>query len=97
MEPDTQPAAQKTCSVPCHLRKPIKDWLDQGVKEEIFEKVPDGEAITWRSPLVVEPKPKFTDVKSEELESHMFRASIEMRIPNQSIKRSQCVQSPRVE
>ena len=36
-------------------------------------------------------------MKSEELESHMIRASIDMRIPNQSMKRSRCVQSPRVE
>ena len=42
-------------------------------------------------------QPKFTEMKSEELESHMIRASIDMRIPNQSMKRSQCVQSPRVE
>ena len=97
MEPDAEPIAQKPRPVPYHLQKPLKDWLDQGVKEEIFEKVPDGEAITWCSPLVVQPKPKFTDVKSGELEYHMIRASIDMRIPNQSMKRSRCVQSPRVE
>jgi len=97
LEPDAKPVAQKPCPVSYHLQKPPKDWLDQGVKEEIFEKVPDGEAITWCSPLVVQPKPKFTEMKSEELESHMIRASIDMRIPNQSLKRSWCVQSPRVE
>lgn len=97
MEPDAEPVAQKPRPVPYHLQKPLKDCLDQGVNEEIFEKVPDGEAITWCSPLVVQPKPKFTDIKSEELESHMIRASIDMRIPNQSMKRSRCVQSPRVE
>ena len=67
------------------------------MKKEIFEKVPDGAAITWCSPIVVQPKPKFTAVKSEELESHMIRASIDMTFPNKSMKRSQCVQSPRVE
>ena len=71
-------------------------WLDQGMKE-IFEKVPDGEAITWCSPPVVQSKLKFTEIKSEELESRMIRASINMRIPNQSMKPSRCVQSPRVE
>ena len=89
--------AQKPRPVPYHLQQPLKDWLYQGVKEEIFEKVPAGEAITWCSPLVVQPKPKFTEMKSEELESHMIRASIDMRFPNQSMKRSRCVQSPRVE
>ena len=97
METDAKPVAQKPRPVPYHLQKPLKAWLDQGVKEEIFEKVPDGEAITWCSPLVVQPKPKFTEMKSEVLESHMIRASIDMRIPNQSMKRSRCVQSPRVE
>ena len=96
-KPTQKPVAQKPRPVPYHLQKPLKAWLDQGVKEEIFEKVPDGEAITWCSPLVVQPKPKFTEVKSEVLESHMIRASIDMRIPNQSMKRSRCVQSPRVE
>ena len=66
------------------------------MKKEIFDKVPDGEAITWCSPIVVQPKPKFTTVKSEELETQMIRASIDMTFPNQSMKRSQCVQSPRV-
>ena len=66
IEPDTEPVTQKPRPVPYHLQKPLKDWLDQGVKEEIFQKVPDGEPITWCSPLVVQPKPKFTDVKSED-------------------------------
>ena len=52
------------------------------MKKEMFQKVPDGEAITLCLPLVVQPKPKFTEMKSEELQSHMSRASIDMRIPN---------------
>ncbi|PFX12490.1 Transposon Ty3-G Gag-Pol polyprotein [Stylophora pistillata] len=97
MESEAKPVAQKPRPVLYHLQKPLKDWLDQGVEEEIFEKVPDGEAITWCSPLVVQPKPKFTEMKSEELEFHMYKASIDMTIPNQSMKRSRRVQSPRVE
>ena len=97
MDPEAIPVAQKPRPVPYHLQKPLKNWLEQGVKEEIFEKVPDGEPITWCSPLVVQPKPKYTDVKKEELEAEMIRASIDMRIPNESMKRSRCVQSPRVE
>ena len=97
METDAKPVAQKPRPVPYHLQKTLKDWLDLGVKEEIFEKVPDGEAITWCSPVVVQPKPNFTEMKSEELESYMIRASIDMRIPNQSMKRSRYVQSPGVE
>ena len=97
MDPEAVPVAEKPRPVPYHLQKPLKEWLEQGVKEEIFEKVPDGEAITWCSPLVVQPKPKYTEVKKEELESQMIRASIDMRLPNESMKRSRCVQSPRVE
>ena len=46
---------------------------------------------------MVQPKPKYTDVKKEELESQMIRLSIDMRIPNESMKRSRYVQSPGVE
>ena len=56
------------------------------MKEEIFEKVPDGEPITWCSPLVVQLKHKYTDLKKEELGPQMIRASINMRIPNESMK-----------
>ena len=63
METDAKPAAQKPRPVPYYLQKPLKDWLDQGVKE-IFKIVPDGGAIIWCSPLVVPPKPKFTEMKS---------------------------------
>ena len=97
MEPDAEPVAPKPRPAPYHLQNALKEWLHQGVKEEIFKKVPDGEAITWCSPLVVQPKPKSTDMKSEELQSHMIRASIDGRIPNQSMKRSRYVQSPRVD
>ena len=72
METDAKPVAQKPRPVPYHLQKPLKDWLDQGVKQEIFKKVPDGEAITWCSPLVVQPKPKFTEMKSEVFEQELI-------------------------
>ena len=68
METDTLPVDQKPRPEPYHLQKPIKDWLDRGVKEEIFEKVPDGEATTWCSPAVVQPKPEFIEMKTEELD-----------------------------
>ena len=54
--------------------KPLKEWLEQGVNENIIEKVPDGETITWCSLQVVQPKPKYADIKNEELESQMIRA-----------------------
>ena len=48
-----------------HIQKPLKDLLDQRVLEEISENVQDGEEITCCVPLVVQPKPKFTEMKSE--------------------------------
>ena len=54
MDPEATPVAQKPRPVPYHLLKPLKEWLELGVKEEIFEKIPDGELITWCSPLVVQ-------------------------------------------
>ena len=68
METDTLPVDPKPRPVPYHLQKPIKDWLDRGVKEEIFEKVPDGEATTWCSPAEAQPKPEFIEMKTEELD-----------------------------
>ena len=49
------------------------------------------------TPLVVQPKPNYADIKNEKLESQMIRAGIDMRIPNEAMKRSRCVQSSRVE
>ena len=97
MDPEAIPVAQKTCPVPHHLQKPLKEWPEQGVKENIFQKVPGGEPITWCSPLVEQPKPTYADIKTEELESQMIRASTDMQIPNEAMKRSRCDQSPRVE
>ena len=50
--------AQKPRPVPCHLQKPLKEWLRQVVKEEIFEKVSQGEPITWCLLLVVRQNPR---------------------------------------
>lgn len=38
------------------------------MKEEIFEKVLDGEATTWCSPAVAQPKPEIIEMKTEELD-----------------------------
>ena len=97
MDPEAVPVEQKPCPGPYHLQKPLKEWLEQGLKENIFEKVPDRETIIWCSPLVVQPKPKYADIKNRELESQMISLSTDMRIRNEAMKQSRCVQSPRVE
>ena len=60
MREDAAPVAQKPRPVAYYLQEPLKKLLDQGVEARIFEEVPPGEAITWCSPLVVQPKPRFT-------------------------------------
>ena len=66
------------CTVPCYLQKPLNDWLQQEVKYNIFEKDPDRGTITLCSLPIIPPKPKFTDVTSEELVSHVNRATIDL-------------------
>ncbi len=58
MKPDAVPVAQKPRPVAYYLQKPLRSWLDQCIQEDIFEEVPDGEPVTWCSPLVVQPKAK---------------------------------------
>ena len=94
MDPAATSVAQKPRHVPYHLQEALKKRLKQGVEEEIFKKIPEGEPITWCSPLVVQPKPKYAE--KETVEPQMIRASINMPIPNQSMKRSRCVQAPKI-
>ena len=62
MRPEAVPVAQKPRHVPYFLQEPLKKkWLEQGVNEDIFQNVPDDEPITWCSPKVVQPKPKFEE------------------------------------
>ena len=61
MKPDATPIAQKPRPVPYYLQEPLRKWLDQCIQEEIFEKVEPREPVTWCSPLVVQPKPRFSN------------------------------------
>ena len=72
------PTAQNPRHVAYHLQKPLKEWLDQGIEQQIFEKVPDGEPITWCSPLMVQPKPKYTNVEREKRQPQMIRRNGEI-------------------
>ena len=85
MRPEPVPVAQRPRPVAYYLQEPLKKWLRQCVEGEIFEEVPEGEAVTWCSPLVVQPKPKFNSVDKEELEPHMI--SVDLRIPNQFMEK----------
>ena len=65
MSPDAAPVAQKPRPVPYYLQEPLPKWLDECVKEDIFEKVESGDLITWCSPLVVQPKPRYKNVSKD--------------------------------
>lgn len=79
-----------------YLRKPLKAWLEQCIKD-IFEEVPEEEPVIWCSPFVVQPKPKFRDKDKEDLEPHKIRASVDLRVPNQLMERHRTTQGMMVE
>ena len=54
--------------------------------------MPEGEAVTRCSPLVVQSKPKFNAVDKEELEPHKIRASVDLRVPNHFMERHRITQ-----
>ena len=97
MKPGAVPVAQKPRPVAYYLQKPLIRWLEQCIEEDIFEEVPEGEPVTWCSPLVVQPKPRFNETDKDELQPHMIRASIDLRIPNQFMERSRIAPTPTVE
>lgn len=97
MRPEAAPVAQKPRPVAYYLQDPLKKWLEQCVEDKIFEEVPAGEPVTWCSPLVVQPKPKFSSIDKEDLEPHMIRASVDLRIPNQFMERHRITQGTVVE
>ena len=97
MRPEAVPVAQKPRPVAYYLQEPLKKWLEQCLEEEIFEEVPEGEPVTLCSPLVVQPKPKFSELDKGGLEPHRIRASVDLRIPNQFMERDRITQSTVVE
>ena len=85
MKPNTTPIAQKPRRVPYHLVEPLKKRLKEFENDDIVEPVPQHEAITWCSPLVVQPKPK---------NPQDIRACLDLRLVNQSMLRTRQVQAP---
>lgn len=58
MKEDTIPIAQKPRCIPYHFIEPLQNRIEEFIKNDIMEKVPDHKATTWCSPSVVQPKPK---------------------------------------
>ena len=65
-------------------------WTSEGIQE----RVPQEEPISWCSPLVMQPKPRF---KNEKNFTAQIRASIDLQIPNKHMERDRIVQNPIVE
>ena len=97
MKTDATPVAQKPRPVPYYLQEPLRKWLEECVKEEIFDKVEPGEPVTWCSPLVVQPKPRYSKVNKDSLEPHMIRASVDLRVLNKQMEWNKISQAPVVE
>ena len=68
MKSEAKPVIQKTKTVPYYLQEPLKKWLQECREKGIYTDVSQDESIIC-SPLVVQPKPKFTNEKK--LEPHM--------------------------
>ena len=81
MKQDATPVAQKPRPVPYYLQEPLRKWLDECVSGDTFERVEPDNPVTWCSPLVVQPKPRYRHVNKEALEPHMIRASVDLRVP----------------
>ena len=87
MKPEAVPVAQKPRPIAYYLQKPLKKWLERCINEDTFEEVQEGEPVTWCSPLVVQPKLRFGSTDKNQLEPHIIRARIDLRVPNQYMKR----------
>ena len=88
----TGPVAQKPRSVPYYLQEPLQKWLDECIKEDIFEKVDSGDPITWCSPLVVQPNPRYKNISKDNLGPRMIQASVDLRVPNKYMERNRILQ-----
>ena len=71
--------------MPYQLVEPLKNRLQEFEDNDIIEPVPEHEAITWCSPLVVQPKPK---------NPKDIRACLDLRVVNKSMLRTRQVQAP---
>ena len=75
MDSTATPVAQKPRNASYHLRKPVKKLLDERINKEIFEEILTNDAIIWCSPFLVQRKPKFAEMKKDDLKPHRIRAN----------------------
>jgi hypothetical protein len=84
MDEEAEPVAQKPRRFAYHLIEPLQKRLQEFVEQDIMEKVPDQEPITWCSPMVVQPKPK---------NPNDIHLTLDLRTLNKSMLRTRQVQA----
>ena len=62
--------------IPYHIRKKVKNAITELEKQDIIEKVPEGKATPWISPIVAVPK-----------KDDQVRICVDMRLANEAIRR----------
>ncbi|VDI77074.1 Hypothetical predicted protein [Mytilus galloprovincialis] len=75
------------------VKKTTEDKIETDSNKDISD-YELGTPVQWCSPLVVIPKPKFSKIPQDQLESHMIRACDDLRIPNKRFDRNRITQSP---
>ena len=89
MNENATPIAQKPRRVPYHLLEPLEERINEFVKSDIIEKVPEHEACN---------RVVFTSCSTAEGEEPKdIRVSLDLRILNQSMSRKRNVQTPSTE
>lgn len=97
MKDNAIPVAQRPRPVPYYPQKPLKLWQEQCVMDDIFEHVPADEPVTWCSSIVVQPKPRYLHLANDELQPHMTRKCIDLRVSNKYMERNRIAHGPVVE
>ena len=82
--------AQRQSQVAYYVQEqePFKKLLGQCAEEEIFKEVSQGEAVTWCSLLVVQPRPRFHAVDKVKIKPHMIRATVVIKLPRQFMEKN---------
>ena len=97
MQQEATAVAQQPRQVPYFPQKQLKKWIEECEEQDIIEKFQMVKQSQSCSPLVVQPKPMYKDTLREDLESHMIRASVDLRVPNKYMKRNRISPAPVVE
>ena len=77
IDPDVEPVVLKHRRVPFHIRTKVSQALKNLIKDDLIEKIPNGQPTPWVSPIVAVPQ-----------KDNSIRLCVDMRQPNLAIKRT---------